>query len=68
MAAKQEKEEKGRKIKVDGMEVKVKTPPPRKVRPIYYCQTCDKSFPSQLDLVEHKKIDHNSSKKDSNAA
>jgi len=41
------------------MEVKVKTPPPRKVRPIYYCQTCDASFPSQLDLEEHKKIDHN---------
>jgi hypothetical protein len=65
MAAKQKKEEqKGKKIKVDGLEVKVKTPPPRKVRPVYYCQTCDKSFPSQLDLEEHKKIDHNSSKKE----
>ncbi len=64
MAAKQKKEEqKGKKIKVDGIEVKVKTPPPRKVRPVYYCQT-DKSFPSQLDLVEHKKIDHNNSKKE----
>ena len=59
MAAKQKKEEqKGKKIKVDGLEVKVKTPPPRKVRPVYYCQTCDKSFPSQLDLEEHMKIDH----------
>jgi hypothetical protein len=65
MAAKHEKEEQEKKIKVDGMEVKVKTPPPRKVRPVYYCQTCDTSFPSQLDLVEHKKIDHNDSKKDS---
>jgi hypothetical protein len=45
------------------MEVKVKTPPPRKVRPVYYCQTCDTSFPSQLDLEEHKKIDHNNSEK-----
>jgi hypothetical protein len=61
MAAKHEKEEQGKKIKVDGMEVKVKTPPPRKVRPVYYCQTCDTSFPSQLDLEEHKKIDHNNS-------
>ena len=66
MAAKHEKEENGKKIKVDGMEVKVKTPPPRKVRPVYHCQTCDTSFPSQLDLEEHKKIDHNDSKKGSN--
>jgi hypothetical protein len=63
MAAKHEKEEQEKKIKVDGMEVKVKTPPPRKVRPVYYCQTCNTSFPSQLDLEEHKKIDHNDSKK-----
>ncbi|MDQ3854066.1 MAG: C2H2-type zinc finger protein [Thermoproteota archaeon] len=63
MAAKQEKEEeKGKKIKVDGTEVKVKTPPPpQKARPVYYCQTCDKSFSSQLDLEEHMKIDHNNS-------
>jgi Zinc finger, C2H2 type len=58
MTAKQEKEEHGKKIKVDGIEVKVKTPPHRKVRPVYYCQTCDRSFPSQLDLEEHMKIDH----------
>jgi hypothetical protein len=58
MTTKQEKEEQGKKIKVDGTEVKVKTPPPRKVRPVYYCQTCDRSFPSQLDLQEHMKIDH----------
>ena len=68
MAAKHEKEEQEKKIKVDGMEVKVKTPPPRKVRPVYYCQTCDTSFPSQLDLVEHKKIDHNDSEKGSSIA
>ncbi len=68
MPTREEKEEKGKKIKVDGMEVKVKTPPPRKVRPVYHCQTCDASFPSQLDLEEHKKIDHNNSKKDSVAA
>jgi hypothetical protein len=46
------------KIRVDGTEVKVKTPPPRKARPVYYCETCDMSFPSQLDLEEHRKIDH----------
>jgi C2H2-type zinc finger len=63
MARREENEGKEKKIKVDGIEVKVKTPPPRKVRPVYYCQTCDKSFPSQLDLAEHKKIDHNISKK-----
>ena len=68
MAAKHEKEEQGKKIKVDGMEVKVKTPPPRNVRPVYHCQTCDTSFPSQLDLEEHKKIDHNDSKKGSSIA
>jgi hypothetical protein len=58
MARREEKEGKEKKIKVDGIEVKVKTPPPRKVRPVYYCQTCDKSFPSQLDLEEHMKVDH----------
>lgn len=58
MARREEKEEKEKKIKVDGTEVKVKTPPPRKVRPVYYCQTCNRSFPSQLDLEEHMKIDH----------
>jgi hypothetical protein len=68
MAAKHEKEEQEKKIKVDGMEVKVKTPPPRKVRPVYYCQTCDTSFPSQLDLEEHKKIDHNNGEKGSSIA
>ena len=72
IVTKQQKEEQGEKIKVDDMEVKVKTPPPpRKVRPVYYCQTCDKSFPSQLDLEEHNKIDHNNnnnSKKGSSIA
>jgi hypothetical protein len=62
MATKEEKEKQGKKIKVDGAEVKVKTPPPRKVRPVYYCQTCDRSFSSQLDLEEHMKIDHDKKK------
>jgi hypothetical protein len=57
MVTKEEKQEQEKKIKVDGTEVKVKTPP-RKVRPVYHCQTCDRSFPSQLDLEEHRKIDH----------
>jgi hypothetical protein len=51
------------KHKKDEQGEKVKTPPPLKVRPVYYCQTCDTSFPSQLDLEEHKKIDHNNSEK-----
>ncbi len=68
MATRKEKGEQGeKKIKVDDMEVNVKTPPPSKVRPVYQCQTCNASFPSQLDLEEHMKIDHNknNSKKDS---
>jgi len=51
-------EEQGDKIKVDGTEVLVKTSPPSKVRPVHYCQTCDVSFPSQLDLDEQINIDH----------
>lgn len=62
MTTKQEKEEEqGEKIKVDGTEVSVKTPPPSKVRPVYQCQTCETSFPSQLDLDQHMKIDHDNS-------
>jgi hypothetical protein len=47
-----------KKIKVDNTEVKVKTPLPSKVRPEYNCNHCNISFPSELDLIEHKKIDH----------
>ncbi len=72
MATKQKKEEEqqGEKIQVDGTEVNIKTPPPIKGRPVYYCQTRDVSFPGQLDLDEHMKIDHknSSSKKGSVAA
>lgn len=68
MTTKQEKEEQGEKVKVDGMEVKVKTPPPSKVRPVYYCEACDTSFPSQLDLEEQTKIDHNNSNKKGSVA
>jgi hypothetical protein len=65
MTTKKEEGKHGEKIKVDGTEVNVKTPPPSKVRPVYHCQTCDTSFPSQLDLDEHMKIDHHkNSKKD----
>jgi hypothetical protein len=35
MATRKEKGEQGEKIKVDDMEVNVKTPPPSKVRPVY---------------------------------
>jgi hypothetical protein len=58
MATNKEKVELGKEIKVGGMQVKVKSRPPRKARPQYYCQKCDRSFPSQLDLEEHMKIDH----------
>jgi hypothetical protein len=27
-------------------------------RPTFYCDRCEKAFPSQLDLDEHIKIDH----------
>lgn len=27
-------------------------------RPRYYCERCDRDFPSMLDLEEHRKIDH----------
>lgn len=27
-------------------------------RPSFYCDRCEKAFPSQLDLEEHIKIDH----------
>jgi hypothetical protein len=27
-------------------------------RPTFYCDKCEKAFPSQLDLEEHIKIDH----------
>ncbi len=66
MATIQEKDGQEEKIKVDDMKVNVKTPPPSKVRPVYYCQTCDTSFPSQLDLDEHKKIDHKTNSKKGN--
>jgi hypothetical protein len=48
-----------RKIKVGDTEVKVKNPPPSKVRPEYRCIHCNILFPSELDLIEHKKINHN---------
>ena len=66
MVTKREKDGQEEKVKVDVMEVKIKTPPPSKVRPVYYCQTCDTSFPSQLDLEEHKKIDHDINNKKEN--
>jgi hypothetical protein len=69
MATKRRKEEEQRqKFKVDGTEVNVKTPPPSKVRPVYSCQECNTSFPSQLDLDEHIKIDHKDSSKKDNVA
>jgi hypothetical protein len=58
MAAKRKEDEQEERVKIDDTDVKVKTPSLRKTRPVYYCQACDMSFPSQLDLEEHTKIDH----------
>jgi hypothetical protein len=58
MPVEQQRDDQEHKVKVDGTEVKVKTPLPGKVRPVYYCEECDKSFPSQLDLEEHRNVDH----------
>jgi hypothetical protein len=55
---KKQRKDEEQKVKVDGTVVKIKTPPPHKARPIYYCETCNMAFPSQLDLEEHRKIDH----------
>jgi C2H2-type zinc finger protein len=57
-----------RKVKVNGGTIiKVKgTPEAGRERPKYYCDSCKTSFSSQLDLEQHKKIDH--SKKISSAA
>jgi len=54
--AESEKDE--QETKVNGTEVKIKTPRSSKVRPVYSCHDCNMSFPSQLDLEEHHKIDH----------
>jgi len=56
-----------KKIKIDDKTiVTLKTPPPSRVRPEYSCKSCGLTFPSQLDLEEHIKIDH--SKKSSTPA
>jgi hypothetical protein len=57
MSKEKDKTEKEQTIRVNNTEVKVKTPP-HQVRPEYSCQECNLSFPSELDLIEHKKIDH----------
>jgi hypothetical protein len=66
LAKKVKREKIEQTVRVDDTIVKVKTPPPSKVRPEYICEECNASFPSELDLKEHKKIDH--SKKASVAA
>ena len=49
-----------KKIRIeDGTTVKVKTAPSHEgIRPEYHCETCNISFPSELDLEEHRKVDH----------
>jgi C2H2-type zinc finger len=58
LAKKDSNEKSEQTVKVDNTVVKVKTPPPHRVRPRYTCEECSKLFPSELDLIEHKKIDH----------
>ncbi len=46
-------------VEVDGTKVKVKgTARKRMERPKYYCDECNLSFPSVLDLEAHQRIDH----------
>lgn len=47
-----------RETSVDGTLVKVKADPADHARPEYRCHACGVSFPSELDLTEHEKIDH----------
>ena len=55
---KSETEDRGETQNVDDMKIKVKSPPLSTSRPEYRCAACDQQFPSQLDLTEHEKIDH----------
>jgi hypothetical protein len=48
----------GKKIEVDDTEVTIRSEPIERTRPEYRCARCEISFPSQLDLSEHEKIDH----------
>ena len=48
----------GKKIEVDDTEITIRSDPVDKSRPEYRCARCEITFPSQLDLSEHEKIDH----------
>lgn len=53
-------QEEEKKIRIeDGTTIKVKTAPSHAgIRPEYHCETCNISFPSELDLEQHRKVDH----------
>jgi hypothetical protein len=54
-----QKEGREKKLQIeDGTAIKVKTPLHARTRPVYNCKLCNVSFPSQLDLEEHRKVDH----------
>jgi hypothetical protein len=55
---KSETEDRGETQNIEDMKIKVKSPSISKSRPEYRCVSCDQQFPSQLDLTEHEKIDH----------
>lgn len=58
VARKEKNEELEKKMVIDDTEIKIKSPPEREARPEYRCAKCDLSFPSELDLSEHQKVDH----------
>ncbi|HKU50201.1 MAG TPA: hypothetical protein VJP79_09640 [Nitrososphaera sp.] len=53
----EESSQTGGRRKEDNDNVRV-TSPTERSRPEFRCTTCDQLFPSQLDLSEHVKIDH----------
>ena len=58
VARKEKTDESEKKMVIDDTEIKIKNPPEKESRPEYRCERCDVSFPSQLDLSEHQKVDH----------
>lgn len=55
---KEKKDAVEKKILLDDTEIKIKDSQISESRPEYRCEKCDMSFPSQLDLSEHGKVDH----------
>jgi hypothetical protein len=58
LLVKEKNDRAGKRIEVDDTEIMIKGEPTVRSRPEYRCTRCEISFPSQLDLSEHEKIDH----------